>query len=189
MKTYSCFTDSELTTFIHNGDRQAFTELYNRYWEQVLYFAIQKTSDIGVAEDIVQDVFVSLWKRKAELEISSEFKNYLIVSIKYRVLRFLSRERTKRLAEESNMLDYDVLDDSTQQYLDFEELQTTLQEMISKLPERSALIYRMNKEDGMSHRDIAKEMGMSEKAVNASLVRTKKVLRAGLNTFLTGFLL
>ena len=189
MKTYSCFTDTELITLLHEGDNHAFTEIYNRYWKQVLYYAAQKTGDIAVAEDIVQDVFVSLWKRKTELVISSEFKHYLIVSIKYRVLRVLSQQRTKRLAEESNMLNYDMLDDSTQQYLDFDELQTALQELIGKLPEKTALIYRMNKEEGMSHREIAKEMGMSEKAVNANLVRTKKVLRAGLHAFLMGFLL
>jgi len=189
MKTYSCFTDSELITLLCEGDQSAFTEIYNRYWKQVLHYAAHKTGDITAAEDIVQDVFVSLWKRREQLEISSEFKNYLNVSIKYRVLKFLNRERTKRLAEESNIIDYDILDDSTQQYLDFDELRSALEEMIGKLPERSALIYRMNKEDGMSHREIANEMKMSEKAVNANLVRTKKILRAGLHSILAGFLL
>lgn len=189
MKIYPDLTDSELIALLCDGDENAFAEIYNRYWKQVLYFAAQKTGDMTVAEDIVQDVFVSLWKRRTSLDIKSEFKNYLIVSIKYRVLKFLSRERIKRLAEESNSLTYDLLDDSTQQYLDFDELRSVLEEMICKLPEKSALIYRMNKEDGLSHREIAYEMGMSEKAVNSSLVRTKKVLRAGLHSFLFGFLL
>lgn len=189
MKAYPDFTDSELITLICDGNENAFTEIYNRYWKQVLYYAVQKTGDMTAAEDIVQDVFVSLWKRREQLEIKSEFKNYLIVSIKYRVLKFLNRERIKRLAEESNGLTYDLLDDSTQQYLDFDELRSALEEMICKLPEKSALIYRMNKDEGRSHREIAYEMGMSEKAVNSNLVRTKKILRAGLHTFLFGFLL
>jgi RNA polymerase sigma-70 factor (ECF subfamily) len=189
MMIYPDYTDLELVTLICDGDENAFAEIYNRYWKQVLYYAAQKTGDMTAAEDIVQDVFVSLWKRRAELEIKSEFKNYLIVSIKYRVLKFLNRERIKRLAEESNGLTYDLLDDSTQQYLDFEELRSALEEMICKLPEKSALIYRMNKEEGLSHREIACEMGMSEKAINSNLVRTKKTLRAGLNTFLFNFLL
>ncbi len=189
MKEYPDFTDSELITLICKGNDSAFAEIYNRYWKQVLYYAAQKTGDMIAAEDIVQDVFVSLWKRRDQLEIKSEFKNYLIVSIKYRVLKFLSRERIKRLAEESNAPAYDLLDDSTQQYLDFDELRTALEEMVGKLPEKSALIYRMNKEEGLSHREIAYEMGMSEKAVNSNLVRTKKILRAGLHTFLFSFLL
>ncbi|MNR26805.1 RNA polymerase sigma factor [compost metagenome] len=141
------------------------------------------------AENIVQDVFVSLWKRRACLEINSEFKNYLIVSVKYGVIKFLNRQRTKRLAEENSASSYDVLDDSTQQYLDFEELRFKLEEMISKLPQKIALIYRMNKDEGMSHREIAHTLGMSEKAVNSHLVRTKKILRAGLDTFLSTILL
>lgn len=189
MKSYPCFTDAELITLLCEGDNHAFAEIYNRHWKQVLYYAAKKTGDLTAAEDIVQDVFVSLWKRRSQLEINSEFKNYLIVSIKYRVLKFLNRQRIKRLAEESTALNYDVLDDSTQEYLDFDELRSALEEMVCKLPERSALIYRMNKEEGMSHREIAMEMGMSEKAVNANLVRTKKTLRAGLNSFLVSFLL
>ncbi|WP_316818458.1 RNA polymerase sigma-70 factor [Pedobacter nyackensis] len=189
MKAYPDFTDSELLALICEGNENAFAEIYNRYWKQVLYYATQKTGDMIVAEDIVQDVFVSLWKRRAELDIKSEFKHYLIVSIKYRVLKFLNRERIKRLAEENNGLAYDLLDDSTQQYLDFDELRSALEEMINKLPEKSALIYRKNKEEGQSYKEIAYEMGMSEKAVNSNLVRTKKILRAGLHTILFSFLL
>ncbi|SDN05334.1 RNA polymerase sigma-70 factor, ECF subfamily [Pedobacter steynii] len=178
-----------LLSLFSDGDDSAFTEIYNRHWKQVLFYAVQKTGNTRASEDIVQDVFVSLWKRRGQLEINSEFKNYLIVSVKYRVLRFLSRERMKRLAEEDNVLDYDILDDSTQQYLDFEELYSRLDEIIGELPEKSAIIYRMNKEQGMSHREIANETGMTEKAVNANLVRTKKIIRTKLNTFLSGFLL
>jgi RNA polymerase sigma-70 factor (ECF subfamily) len=187
--TYHNLTDLELISLFSEGDEGAFTELYNRHWKQVLYYAAQKTGDMTAAEDIVQDVFVSLWKRKDQLQISSDFKNYLIVSIKYRVLNFLSRERTKRLVEEKNVLNYDILDDSTQQYLEFEELYSLLEDMIAQLPEKTALIYRMSKEQGMSHREIANEMCMTEKAVNASLVRTKRIFRAKLHIFLSGFLL
>jgi len=189
MKLYYNLTDSELISLFSDGDESAFTEIYNRHWKQVLYYAVQKTGDMTAAEDIVQDVFVSLWKRKGQLQINSDFKNYLVVSVKYRVLNFLSRERTKRLVEENNALNYDILDDSTQQYLDFEELYSLLEDMIAQLPEKTALIYRMSKEQGMSHREIANEMSMTEKAVNASLVRTKRIFRSKLHIFLSGFLL
>jgi len=189
MNTYSNLADATLIALMSKGDNFAFTELYNRYWEQVLFYAAQKTEDMMEAENIVQDVFVSLWRRRTQLEINSEFKHYLIVSVKYGVIKFLNRQRTKRQAEEHSTSNYDVLDDSTQQYLDFEELRDQLEEMIARLPEKIALIYRMNKEEGMSHRDIAQTMGMSEKAINSHLVRTKKILRAGLDTFLSTILL
>lgn len=189
MKIYSSLADAALIVLLGKGDKDAFTELYNRYWEQVLFYAVQKTEDMMDAENIVQDVFVSLWKRRAQLEINSEFKNYLIVSVKYGVIKYLNRRKTKRQAEENNTSNFDILDDSTRQYLDFEELRYKLEEMIGNLPEKVALIYRMNKDEGKSHKEIANSLGMSEKAINSHLVRTKKILRTGLDTFLTTFLL
>lgn len=188
MKRYMSLSDTELLALLKQDDDVAFNEIYVRYWKQVLYYAAQKTGDQMDAENIVQDVFVSLWRRRNDLNISSGFNHYLIVSIKYRVLKFLSRQRSLRLIEEGE-LSYDILDDSTRQYLDFEELRLRLEELICSLPEKSAIIYRMNKEQGVSHREIAKIMNLSEKAVNSRLVRAKKVLQEGLAAYLYGFLL
>ncbi|WP_316814257.1 RNA polymerase sigma-70 factor [Pedobacter heparinus] len=189
MAAYSTYTDQELTPLLREGDAAAFESLYQRYWKKLLHFANQKTGDFMEAENIVQDVFVSLWNRRENLSINSGLENYLIVSVKYRVIKLFDRQRSQRLYQEQNMAAVDLLDDSTQQYLDFDELRHRLEELIGKLPEKSALIYRMNKEEGKSHKKIAAEMGMSEKAVNSQLVRTKKILREGLHSLLLLYLL
>lgn len=189
MEDFSTYNDQELILRLREGDDLAFKALYIRYWKKLLHFASQKTTDYYDAENIVQDVFVSLWNRRTELNISSGLEGYLIVSVKYRIIKLYDKHRSQRLYAENAFATGDVLDDSTQQYLEFEELRHRLEELIGALPERSALIYRMNKEDGMSHKAIATELGMSEKAVNAQLVRIKKTLRTGLNSFLASILL
>lgn len=189
MEDYSTFTDLQLIDLLKNDDDSAFKTLYQRYWKRLLYFANQKTADLAEAENVVQDIFVSLWNRRSDLNISISLENYLIVSVKYRVIKLFNKQRTQRISEEKSLVSYDILDDSTQQYLDFEELQHRLQELIGKLPEKGALIYRMNKEQGMNHKQIAQELGISEKAVNSHLVRSKKALRSGLDSSLNSFLL
>ncbi|WP_257668123.1 RNA polymerase sigma-70 factor [Parapedobacter tibetensis] len=189
MADYGKYTDQELFPLLKAGDDLAFKALYLRYWKKLLYFAAQKTGDFADAENIVQDIFVSLWEKRETLRLTSTLDHYLFVSVKYRVIKLLDRKRSQRLHADRNAATHDILDDSTQQYLDFEELRHRLEELIGTLPEKSELIYRMNKEEGMSHKEIGSELGMSEKAVNARLVRIKKTLRTGLNSFLGGFLL
>jgi DNA-directed RNA polymerase specialized sigma24 family protein len=58
------FDDSELLALLKEGNASAFDILYNRYWDRVLNLAYRKTGDLMEAENIIQDVFVSLWKRR-----------------------------------------------------------------------------------------------------------------------------
>lgn len=187
MATLKTLNDHELLALLKEGNSVAFDILYNRYWHRVLALAHQKTGDLMEAENVVQDVFVSLWKRKDTLIINGDFANYLFVSVKYRVLKVLAQRKT-RFAE-SLELASDLLDDSTQEYLAFDELRARLELLIGSLPETSRLIYRLSKDDGKSYKEIAAELNISEKAVDAHLVRTRRTLRTGLGSFLGNFLL
>ncbi|RDC56657.1 RNA polymerase sigma-70 factor [Pedobacter chinensis] len=189
MRDYSGHSDHELIDLIKVGDEYAFENLYNRYWDRLLYFANQKTGDRVDAENIVQDVFVSLWNRRSELQITSEIAHYLVVSIKYRVIRLFEKQRTQRLNEEKSLSSFDILDNSTQQYLEFDELKQRLEKLICELPEKSAIIFRLSREDGLSHKEIAGQLDISERAVNDSLVKTKKSLSVSLRSFLNSYLL
>lgn len=189
MAGYKSYTDQELISSLKSGDELAFENLYLRYWEKMFYFAIQKTGDIMDAENVVQDVFISLWNRRSSLNITSELSHYLIVSVKYRIIKLFEKQRNQRLHEEQSLAAYDILDDSTQQYLNFEELRSRLEEFICKLPEKSAVIYRMSRQEDVSHKEIALKLGISEDAVNSDLKRTKKKLAVNLKSFLHTVLL
>jgi RNA polymerase sigma-70 factor (ECF subfamily) len=182
-------TDEELIRLIGQDDEQAFRALYDRYWQRLLYFACQKIrGDMAEAENMVQDVFVSLWERRSKLVIKGSPEAYLVVSVKYRVIKWFNRQYTQSLYDDGGVA-IDVLDDSTQEYLAFDELQERLAQVVGTLPEKVQLIYRLNKEEGMSHRQIAEELDMTETAVNVTLVRARKTLRNALGSFLGTFLL
>jgi len=182
-------TDKELLELMSRDNKVAFNTLYNRYWNRMLSLAFRKTDDFMEAENIVQDVFFSLWKRRHDLQLSGEFENYLVVSIKYRVIKMLNKQKSKREHEGSVAASIDLLDDSTQEYLAFDELYARLEKAINELPEKSQLIYRMSKEQGLSYRAIADELNISEKAVNSHLVRIKRNIRSKLNSFIAVVLL
>lgn len=189
MADYCTYTDEKLLELLAEGSEPAFSELYNRYWKKVITVAIHKTSDVAEAESIIQDIFYSLWQRRKDLQITSNFNNYLMASVKYRVIKLLNRQRQQRLFEESLEPEFDILDDSTQQFLDFEALKQRLQQLVGELPETCQLVYRLNKEDGKSYKEISELMGITEKAVDGHLSRAKKSLRTGLGSHLNSFLL
>lgn len=188
MNIYDSISDQELLSSLKDGDRIAFNILYNRYWKKTLTVALHKVNDVPEAESIVQDIFLSLWKRRDQLDINSNFNNYLMASVKYRVIKYLNKQRNKRIYEEQAIASTELFDDSTQEHLEFEELRQRLQALVEQLPETCQLIYRLNKDEGKSYKEISVQLSISEKSVDGHLSRAKKVLWSGLNKYLMNLL-
>jgi RNA polymerase sigma-70 factor (ECF subfamily) len=163
---------------------QAFTEVYNRYWKKLFSIAANKIQDLDDAEEIVQDIFVSLWKRREELGTIDTLSPYLAVSVKYRVIKYLDKQNNRQRYTDHNQKTATLADDSTRQWLEFEELRSRLAMFVADLPEKCRLVYRLSRESGFSQKRIASELGISEKTVEAHLGKALKTLRARLSSFL-----
>jgi len=184
MYNYTILDDKELTGLLQNGDELAFTEIYNRYWTKLFAVAANKISDLDEAEEIVQDIFVSLWKRRNELETINTLGPYLAVSVKYRVIKVLAKRSHQQKYSDYTQHIASLTDDTTQQWLDFEELRGRLAAFVADLPEKCRLVYRLSRESGFSQKQIATELGISEKTVEAHLGKALKTLRTRLSSFL-----
>lgn len=184
MRDYSILNDKELTDFLQAGDEHAFTEIYNRYWTRLFSIAANKIRDLDEAEEIVQDIFISLWRRKNELGLIGTLNSYLAVSVKYRVIKILDKRNSQQKYANYSRQTASITDDSTQQWLEFEELRTRLAAFVADLPEKCRLVYQLSRESGYSQKKIAMEMGISEKTVEAHLGKALKTLRTRLSNFL-----
>jgi len=182
--TYNILDDKELTALLQDGDGQAFTEIYNRYWNKLFSIAANKIKDLDEAEEIVQDIFVSLWRRRNELGSIDALSPYLAVSVKYRVIKVLAKRSNQQKYSDYSQLAVSLTDDSTQQWIEFEELRTRLAAFVADLPEKCRLVYRLSREYGFSQKKIANELGISEKTVEAHLGKALKTLRTRLSQFL-----
>jgi len=140
------------------------------------------------AENIVQDIFVSLWNRRETLPVHENVGAYLTVSVKYRVIKLFHQTQKRILFGDEALATADLLDDSTREQLELAQMQEMLEHLINQLPEKAQLIYRLHQAGEMSHREIGEAVGMNEKAVNTQLVRARKKLQIGFN-FLHSFLL
>ena len=93
--------DNDLTNLLKDGDESAFTEIYNRYWDKLYFIAYKLLKDTASAEEIVQEVFLSLWKKRDTLIIQS-LPQYLAAMARYAVYRHCAKE--KQLKENENAL-------------------------------------------------------------------------------------
>ncbi|MCU0468639.1 MAG: RNA polymerase sigma-70 factor [Arcicella sp.] len=180
--TYKSFSDEQLVEFLKKGNTDAFAEIYQRYWFKMYSVAYHALGNKQEAEEIVQDVFVSLWSRFSELEIRN-LSVYLIVAVKHRKTNFIKSQINFRKFQE-----YQILHEIQQSYftddiVDFSDLAKAVEEAMKKLPEKSAEIFRKSRFENQSIKDIAQAFDLSEKAVEYHLTKSVKVLREQLKSY------
>lgn len=183
----SSYTDQALLCLLQQGDEKAFTELYNRYWEKLLFIAGIKLRDLSIAEELVQDIFFDLWQRREKLVLAGELSHYLAVCMKHKVINVQAKRKRAMDYQAYAGKRMEMADNSTEHWLGFEELKGKLATLVAGLPERCRITYQMSRELGLSQKEIARTLQVSEKAVEGNLSRALKVLRTGLghlHTFL-----
>lgn len=169
--------DKQYVAAIKNGDKEAFAQVYEYYWKKLLAISFQHTKDKEMAEEIVQDVFISLWQRRNNLEIE-HLSSYLATAVKFSTFKMLHRTRRQEmirdavLPKDDHQLDEEVIDARfLQEYVDG---------IVEKLPERCKLVFQLSRKEQKSHQEIAEELHISEKAVEANITRALKMLRINL---------
>ncbi|MFZ4261381.1 RNA polymerase sigma-70 factor [Sphingobacterium sp. HJSM2_6] len=176
-------TDQELLLLLKDSNEQAFAVLYKRYWKKMFAIATHKLKRMEEAEEIVQDIFFSLWTRRASMEITSGLNQYLAVSVKYRVLKSLQHQN-KTANFINSLVNQSEVDHGTEDYLAFEELQQELAKYVQELPEKCKLVFHLSRDLGLSHREISDQLGIAEKTVEAHLTKAIKHLRTRLSQFI-----
>ena len=182
MSKYADCSDFQLLELLKSSDHVAFAEIYDRYWKKLFVLAGNKVECLEDAEEIVQNIFLSLWNRRTSLNITSSLAAYLSVSVKYRVIKVLQKQFHQN-GYAQVLKAKGELDDATQEWLQFTELQDQLEKLVTELPEKCRLVFRLCREAGLSQKQIARELDISEKTVEAHLGKAIKKLRAGLRQF------
>jgi RNA polymerase sigma-70 factor (ECF subfamily) len=169
---------SEWIEEIRGGSEQAFEKLFNTFAPGLCAFLTRYVGSQAVAEDLVQDLFLTLWRRRAELHIEGAVSTYLLRAAKNRAQNHL---RSVRVTEKFRLAHLHNVDERS---VEAELLSTLdLQEAIEKLPPRCRLVFTMCRQQGYTYQKIADELGLSVKTVDTQMQRAMKALRARLHPF------
>jgi RNA polymerase sigma-70 factor (family 1) len=172
--------DDELTGLLRSGNEPAFTEIYNRYWSKLYYIAHKLLKDTDAAEEIVQEVFFVLWKKRETLTIKS-LAAYLASMTRYSVYRFISKEKnTKKQEDIVGKLGLTAIAELD---IDNKILLEIVTELSNKLPEKCRLVFQYNKLQDLSLADVAEKLNMSQKTAEGHLTKALKVIRTSLGNY------
>lgn len=177
------FDENLLIQLLRQGDEDAFAVLYNRYWEKLLTHAYHRTASLEIAKELTQEVFANLWRRRTQLNIKTSFAAYIFTALKYTLLDHIRSQAVKDKYVEAIKKTVSETDNSTLDFIAFEELSKTLEEEINKLPERCRLVFRLSRMEHYSHEEIAKKLQISTKTVENQITKAIKILRANMQEF------
>jgi RNA polymerase sigma-70 factor (ECF subfamily) len=172
---FSKMDDAELLQLMQMGDQSAFAEIYHRYWKLVLYTANNILQNLEVAKDAVQEVFISLWQRRNQVAIAA-LKPYLQQAVRFQVLKQIKAQRVdehfyNRLAEVSARMVYE-------NPLLAKEQEIILGDIMQALPDDCREIFKLSREEGLTYKQIASLLNISEKTVEKKMSLSLKHLRA-----------
>jgi RNA polymerase sigma-70 factor (family 1) len=168
--------DKYLQLFI-SGSEDAFDTIFKRYYEGLLGFAkvlIPYPSD--EAEDIVAEMFCTLWLNRKQLHINNTLKAYLYTAVKNRVMDYYRKRRTIFSTPEE---DIPASSQQPDHLLMYKDVDTHIQALINQLPPQMKLVFRMNRYEGFSYEEIAGLLNISVNSVKTHMFRALKSLKAG----------
>lgn len=170
---------SDLVLFqrIREDDRLALNVLFETHYTNLCRFACTFSVTAEQAEEIVADVFFTLWKNRSRLMVHSNGKAYLFKAVKNGVFALLKQQhREVKLSAEHDQED---LNTPEQQY-QYQELEQHINRIVASLPYRCQQIFVMNRFDGLKYKEISQVLGLSEKTVEHQMTKALSIIRAAL---------
>jgi RNA polymerase sigma-70 factor (family 1) len=188
MSVYSAYSDQELTALMQEGDRTAYTEVYNRYWALLFRHGRKMLQDENEALDVVQDVFTMLWTKARELEVNVSLSSFLYSAVRNQILNMIKHSKIRDRYLNSIELFLDKGAFVTDDQVRYKEFAETIEAEIAKLPPKMRQVFEMSRKLGLSYNQIAVELNISDETVRKQMHRALKQLRLKLGPHLFSFL-
>ncbi|WP_316812729.1 sigma-70 family RNA polymerase sigma factor [Pedobacter heparinus] len=176
--TYADLSDRQLLDLLQEGNEQALAEIYERYWSKLYLQAYNVIRDRQVSEDIVQEVIVQLWIRRAVNKIDS-LKAYLYTCIKYQVFKALPLKKKVVAIPYA----FSVVND-TDSPLIMKDLQHLLDNAVAQLPVKCRDVFNLSRKDHLSTKEVAMRLGITPKTVENQLTIALRRIRFALDKVL-----
>jgi RNA polymerase sigma-70 factor (family 1) len=184
--------EKELLKNLSNGSTLAFEKLYLKYSARIYGNIIKLVKATDVADDILQDVFVKIWEKRASIDPEKSFKTYLFVCSRHMVIDFFRKVSLEQLAENFLSENGSELYSHVEEDTVFRETGKALDKIIDQLPEKRKMIYKLCKVEGLSYKAVSEQLNISISTVHDHVVKAgrfvKKELMVHEGNTLTGLI-
>lgn len=188
-------SDKILIKKVKANNEIAFEQLFDRYYQKAYYFALRYLKNREDAEGLVQEVFIKVWMNRHRLNPEQSFNAYLFTIARNAIFNIHRSRQYERAYQEFAAYMGDYVDNRSENEVVYSDLLDYLNKIVAQLPPKRQHIYRMSREQGLTYKEIAREMNVSEKTVEThlrlALQTIKKELRSQMHlpVLLIAFLL
>lgn len=183
-KQYLCamvYEDKELILQIRNNDSErAFRALFDRHYDRMYRVALYFTQNEDLAKEVTLDVLAGIWEKRKTMIIPGDFRHYSFVMVRNAAINIIKKETAVSddvVPIDDAHLAYEGLSVSPEELFEQSELFEEYERLVSELPERCREVFLKVKEDGRSYADVAQELNISVKTVDAQLQKALAYLR------------
>lgn len=176
-------SEQELIERLSIGDKQAFTTLYKQYWSQVYHFSRLYLQSVDEAEEVVQEVFVKLWENRMTLRNEGKLSAYLFIITRNLIFNQFRRSFNEEEYQRTLMTAYEQSYNMEQEFV-AADLKNYIQQIVAELPPRQQEVFRMSREQHLPYKEIAKQLGISEKTVERHINEALKFLKRNLALYI-----
>lgn len=177
-------SDIQLIRRLKKGDKKALPELYENYWKPLFISSYNLLKDKEVCEEIIQDVFVDLWRNREKLEIKISIKSYLYACVRYKVFNEFRKNKVKNV-ELFEQLNERFQYATPETKLMHQELVMQVDAIVKTLPKKCQEVYILSRNEQFSHKEIAEKLNISTKTVENHITFALKVLKSALGQLLS----
>ena len=170
---------------IREGNIKAFEDVFRRYYSHLCWYVVGITGSMEAAEEIVEDLFYQFWKEKETLPVFRSMKSYLYAAVRNQSLQYCEHQEVRnRYREFVLSRAEDTPEDTPQEQMEYRELQSLINATLSRFPERRLQIFLMHRMEGRKYAEIASQLSVSVKTVEAEMTKALKTLRTEIENYI-----
>lgn len=177
-------SEQEIVGAIRQGNERIFEETFRKYYQSLCNYANSILKEMDEAEEIVQNLFLNIWEKRADLEINISLKSYLYRAVHNHCLNRIKHMKIREEYQHYATNFYDSSYESVSQTVMKNELEQKIEAAIKKLPEQCRLIFRMSRFEELKYSEIAEQLELSPKTVENQIGKALKFLRIELAEYL-----
>lgn len=194
MKTYN---KEELLHFknLKKGNEKAFEYFFNKYYNHILGFCVQFIYDKPESKGIAQEAFLNLWLKREKVATLNGIKSFLYTYAKSKCLNAIRHQKikekfkTETLNKKERALDIEILESMNFDTLALSELEELIHKSIQELPDKTKKVFLKKRFENKKNQEIADELQVSLKSVEAHMTKALKLLKDKLADYLPAILL
>lgn len=180
MEAKEADNDKLLVHELRVGNHKAFRKLFDKYRNDLYKFSLSMVHSKPYAEEIVQDVFLKVWMKRASLNSDLSFRAYIFTITRNKTIKFLKKAANNRKLCEEVFYASQKVTNITEHTIRESELEIIKNEALNKLPPKRLLIFEMSRDEGKSYDSIAKELQISPHTVRNQMSKALETLRTSL---------